>query len=172
MARKILPGTWCHGPVFPMSTCFSTETSEIDSNANVVDSFLFFILIPQCNKAMAIPALDSEESSLLSDGNAEVYKKRPKDFHSSDMEIKITLQSKTEWQVTLYRKANSISTQPVRTVSCPCHQASIPWLAQQSPQRTHILMSFFADRLAPKAQDKPQPGPSQTIRLNNWRTHR
>lgn len=172
MARKILPGTWCHGPVFPMSTCFSTETSEIDSNANVVDSFLFFILIPQCNKAMAIPALDSEESSLLSDGNAEVYKKRPKDFHSSDMEIKITLQSKTEWQVTLYRKANSISTQPVRTVSCPRHQASIPWLAPQSPQRTHILMSFFTDTLAPKAQDKPQPGPSQIIRLNNWRAHR
>lgn len=172
MARKILLGTWCHGPVFPMSTCFSTETSEIDSNANVVDSFLFFILIPQCNKTMAIPALDSEESSLLSDGNAEVYKKRPKDFHSSDMEIKITLQSKTEWQVTLYRKANSISTQPVRTVSCPCHQASIPWLAPQSPQRTHIFMSFFADTLAPKAQDKPQPGPSQIIRLNNWRTHR
>lgn len=80
-----------------MSTCFSTEISEIDSNANEVDSFLFFILISQCNKditPVAIPALDSGESSLLSDGNAEVYKKRPKDFHSSDMEIKITLQSK------------------------------------------------------------------------------
>lgn len=63
-----------------------------------VDSLLFFLLIPQCNKDItpaAIPALDSKECSLLSDGNTEAYKKRPKDFHSSDLEIKITLQSKT-----------------------------------------------------------------------------
>lgn len=63
-----------------------------------VDSFLFFLLIPQCNEditPVAIPALDSGECSLLSDGNTEVYKKRPKDFHTSDLEIKITLQSKT-----------------------------------------------------------------------------
>lgn len=80
-----------------MSTCFSTEISETDSNANA-GSFLVFILIPQCNKditPVATPALDSGECSLLSDGNAELYKKRPQDFHSSDLEIKITLQSKT-----------------------------------------------------------------------------
>lgn len=58
------------------------------------DNFLILILIPQCNKDITpvdILALDSGTCFLLSIGNAEGHKKSPNVFHTSDLEIKITL---------------------------------------------------------------------------------